>query len=241
MVGSHISDELKDMAMSLSIQGQWRPRHHLHKGFLPPPLHLAACEHSARLTCRSTPLDLPLTHMFAGHPDDPVVAISIVTAGPLAPATVTTSPQPRHHYTHTCCPSTPPPRHGCNTLNPTDLVTTTASTPPCCHHLDMAFPLPQPRHLDMATTASTLLRHFHQRRAPQPAPVLSRHSPPPRPHYDAPTSAAHLDPHQRYLDTAPTAASMLAPPTHSPRFNPTPSALHARSPVRQAHIPRWYL
>ncbi|KAH9026604.1 hypothetical protein EDB85DRAFT_165223 [Lactarius pseudohatsudake] len=113
------------------------------------------------------------------------------------------------------------------------------------HHIDPAT-LPPPRH-DLSATSTPsprhgrhcldLLRHFHRRRAPRPAPVLSRHSPPPRPHYDAPTSAAHLDPHQHHLDTAPTAASTPAPPTRSPRLNPTPSALHARSPVRQSHIP----
>ncbi|KAH9082203.1 hypothetical protein EDB83DRAFT_2336985 [Lactarius deliciosus] len=40
--------------------------------------------------------------------------------------------------------------------HPTDPVTTTTSTPPRCHHLDTALPLPRSR-LDTAATASTLL------------------------------------------------------------------------------------
>ncbi|KAH9012040.1 hypothetical protein EDB84DRAFT_1537659 [Lactarius hengduanensis] len=150
-------------------------------------------------------------------------------AGPPAPATVTTvtSPQPRHHHTRTRYPSTPPLRHGCDTLNPTDPVTTTASTPPRCHHLDTAFPLPRPRHLDTAATAATL--------SPTSCPstctgVVSI------------DTARHLDPTTTLPPALsrhnPTAASTPAPPTRSPRLNPTPSALHARSPVRQAHIPR---
>ncbi|KAH9034236.1 hypothetical protein EDB85DRAFT_1025403 [Lactarius pseudohatsudake] len=134
---------------------------------------------------------------------------------PLDPATSTwlRHPQPyRPGYDHHIDPATlPPPRHGLS-------ATSTPSPQHGRHCLD-------------------LLRHFHQRRAPRPAPVLSRHSPPPRPHYDTPTSAAHHDPHQRHLDTAPTAASTPAPPTRSPRLNPTPSALHARSSDRQSHIP----
>ncbi|KAH9008764.1 hypothetical protein EDB84DRAFT_1549787, partial [Lactarius hengduanensis] len=103
-----------------------------------------------------------------------------------------------------------------HTLNPTNPVTTTTSTPPRCRHLDTAFPLPRPRHLDTAATASTCCDTFtnpatstpllrsHQRCASRPAPAPS--------------------------DTAPTAASTPAPPTRSPRLNPAPSALHARSP-----------
>ncbi|KAH9009059.1 hypothetical protein EDB85DRAFT_2283292, partial [Lactarius pseudohatsudake] len=99
----------------------------------PPPTttshHLYASRHA------STQLaSLPLAHVYAGccryldchHLDLPL-------------------PQPQH--TRTCCPSTPPPRYGYDTLDPTDLA---------------------------MTTTSTLLRHFHQRRAPRPAPAPSR-------------------------------------------------------------------
>ncbi|KAH9033143.1 hypothetical protein EDB84DRAFT_1561753 [Lactarius hengduanensis] len=129
-------------------------------------------------------------------------------------------------------------------------------------HLD-----PHRRRLDIAPTAtSTPLRRFHQRLAPRPAPAPSRHSPhcqldptttlppapctstrtgavstqlpqPPRPHYDASTSAVHLDPHRRRLDTAPTATSTplrhfhqrlaprpaLAPSRHSPHSHLDPT------------------
>ncbi|KAH9029637.1 hypothetical protein EDB84DRAFT_1496070, partial [Lactarius hengduanensis] len=151
-------------------------------------------------------------------------------AGPPAPATVTTvtSPQPRHHHTRTRYPSTPPLRHGCDTLNPTDPVTTTASTPPRCHHLDTAFPLPRPRHprhgrhcCDPFTNVVPLDLHRC---------CLDRHSPPPRPHYDAPTSAISTQPRRR-LDAG--ATYPFTPPQPHPigASRAIPSQTSSHSPV----------
>ncbi|KAH9011990.1 hypothetical protein EDB84DRAFT_988948 [Lactarius hengduanensis] len=130
--------------------------------------------------------------------------------------------------------------------HPTDPITTTTSTPPRCHHLDTALPLPRSR-LDTAATASTLLRCFHRRRAPRPAPALSPHSPldptttlPPAPRSSTHTSAKSTQPplppqRRRHLPVHPAST-----PPHRRRFDTTfnlPRHPSQRDPQTSSHSP----
>ncbi|KAH9172860.1 hypothetical protein EDB89DRAFT_841245 [Lactarius sanguifluus] len=195
---STLSLPLTQIPKTQIAAGQWRPRHRLRNGLLPPPSHLVVCEHPTRLTCCTHPSTcrsrmctqaIPLLPSRGTWPhSDEFYFFTFCfflthfdRAGPPAP-----SPQPQHHRTRTRCPSTltPPPRYCCDT--PTDPATTTTSTPPRRCHLDLATSIRPP--------------------------------PPPRPRYETSTSAAHLDPHWRHLDTASTTTSTPAslPPTRLP-------------------------
>ncbi|KAH8984392.1 hypothetical protein EDB86DRAFT_2963513 [Lactarius hatsudake] len=125
-------------------------------------------------------------------------------AGPPAPATVTTSRL--NTTTRTCCPSTRPLRHGCDTLDPIDPATTTMSTPPRCRHLDTA-----------ATANSTLLCCDASTSAVHLDPHRRRLYTAPHCHLNPATTLPPAPPTSTRTSIVPT---QLPPPFTSPRAHP---------------------